>query len=77
MSYLGAAACIISTAQHARPNVIGQREPFLAQLTRSSSLVTVKSTALSNLPREAGAGVEVGVAEGVGAVCWLRIGTTR
>ena len=27
MSYLGAAACIISTAQHARPKVIGQREP--------------------------------------------------
>ena len=29
MSYLGAAMCIISTAQHANPNVRGQREPFL------------------------------------------------
>ena len=28
MSYLAAAACIISTAQHARPNVMGQREPW-------------------------------------------------
>ena len=27
MSYLGAAMCIISTAQQARPNVSGQREP--------------------------------------------------
>ena len=27
MSYLGAAMCIISTAQHARPNVKGHREP--------------------------------------------------
>ena len=25
--YLGAAKCIISTAQHARPNVIGHKEP--------------------------------------------------
>ena len=29
MSYLGAAMCIISTAQHANPNVRGHREPFL------------------------------------------------
>lgn len=26
--YLGAAKCIISTAQQARPNVIGHKEPF-------------------------------------------------
>ena len=25
--YLGAAKCIISTAQHAKPNVIGHKEP--------------------------------------------------
>ena len=28
MSYLGAAICIISTAQHASPNVRGHREPW-------------------------------------------------
>jgi len=26
-------ACIISTAQHAKPNVMGQKEPCLAQDT--------------------------------------------
>ena len=31
-SYLLTAACIISTAQQARPNVSGHREPALAQL---------------------------------------------
>ena len=29
ISYLGAAMCIISTAQHANPNVRGHKEPFL------------------------------------------------
>ena len=29
MSYLGAAMCIISTAQQANPKVRGHREPFL------------------------------------------------
>ena len=32
-SYLLTVACIISTAQHANPNVIGQKEPCLAQET--------------------------------------------
>ena len=32
-SYLGVDTCIISTAQQARPKVIGQMEPCLAQLT--------------------------------------------
>ena len=30
-SYLGAEACIISTAQQANPKVAGQKEDFLAQ----------------------------------------------
>ena len=36
-SYRAAPECIISTAQHARPNVIGHMEPLRAQLTRSST----------------------------------------
>ena len=35
-------ACIISTAQQARPKVIGHSEPDRAQLTRSFSVVTKK-----------------------------------
>ena len=46
MSYLAAAACIISTAQHARPNVMGHNDDARAQLTISSSLVTTKSALL-------------------------------
>ena len=46
ISYLLAAECIISTAQHARPNVMGQREPLRAQFTRSSTRETVYSTLL-------------------------------
>jgi hypothetical protein len=44
MSYRAAAECIISTAQQARPKVMGQREPLRAQLTRSSTLLTTYST---------------------------------
>merc|ERR1719266_1358114 len=44
MSYLGAAMCIISTAQQASPKVRGHREPFLPQLTRSSTLARAHST---------------------------------
>ena len=44
MSYLGAAMCIISTAQHARPKVSGHSELFLPQLARSSSLASAHST---------------------------------
>jgi hypothetical protein len=36
-SYRAAPECIISTAQHARPKVIGHIEPLRAQLTRSST----------------------------------------
>eukprot|EP00519_Triparma_laevis_P015307 CAMPEP_0182491424 /NCGR_PEP_ID=MMETSP1321-20130603/877_1 /TAXON_ID=91990 /ORGANISM="Bolidomonas sp., Strain RCC1657" /LENGTH=87 /DNA_ID=CAMNT_0024693705 /DNA_START=416 /DNA_END=679 /DNA_ORIENTATION=- len=47
MSYREAALCIISTAQHARPNVIGQSDPLRAQFTKSSTRLTVYSTPLS------------------------------
>lgn len=33
-SYLLTVACIISTAQHANPNVKGHKEPFLVQFTK-------------------------------------------
>jgi hypothetical protein len=36
MSYRAAAACIISTAQQAKPKVIGQTDPVLAQFTTES-----------------------------------------
>lgn len=42
-SYLEAPACIISTAQQARPKVMGQIEPALAQLTTVSNLDTTYS----------------------------------
>ena len=32
--YLGAANCIISTAQHARPNCIGHIEPYKYETER-------------------------------------------
>ena len=41
MSYLGAAMCIISTAQQARPKVRGHSEPLRPQLTRSSTLKNI------------------------------------
>ena len=44
MSYRAVALCIISTAQHARPNVMGQMDPFRAQFTNSSTFVTMNST---------------------------------
>jgi hypothetical protein len=37
MSYRDETAAIISIAQQASPNVIGQSDPFLAQLTAFSS----------------------------------------
>lgn len=43
MSYLGAAMCIISTAQQARPNVNGQIEPLRPQFRTSSRRATVQS----------------------------------
>uniref|UniRef100_T1JC09 FCP1 homology domain-containing protein n=1 Tax=Strigamia maritima TaxID=126957 RepID=T1JC09_STRMM len=46
MSYLGAAICIISTAQQANPNVSGQTEPFRPQFSKSSTLATANSAAL-------------------------------
>jgi hypothetical protein len=36
MSYRAAPACIISTAQHAKPNVIGHSDPVFAQFTTES-----------------------------------------
>lgn len=47
-SYRAAPACIISTAQHASPKVIGQMLPFRAQFTRLSTLVTTYSPALAS-----------------------------
>ena len=41
-SYLGIDVCIISTAQHARPNVIQCNEPVLAQLIKFSLEVVIK-----------------------------------
>ena len=41
-SYRGPAICIISTAQQARPNVMGQREPCLAQFAITSRLALFK-----------------------------------
>jgi len=43
MSYRGAAACIISTAHHARPKVIGQREDLRAQFANLSKPVSTYS----------------------------------
>eukprot|EP00200_Dunaliella_tertiolecta_P018709 CAMPEP_0202405494 /NCGR_PEP_ID=MMETSP1128-20130828/7160_1 /ASSEMBLY_ACC=CAM_ASM_000463 /TAXON_ID=3047 /ORGANISM="Dunaliella tertiolecta, Strain CCMP1320" /LENGTH=152 /DNA_ID=CAMNT_0049010181 /DNA_START=454 /DNA_END=909 /DNA_ORIENTATION=- len=45
-SYLEAPACIISMAQQARPNVMGQMEPERAQFTTVSSLDTTNSRLL-------------------------------
>jgi len=39
-SYLATVACIISTAQHAKPNVSGQKDPCLAQETTAFAGVT-------------------------------------
>src|SRR3954468_2891700 len=41
-SYRAAPACIISTAQHARPNVIGHSEPVRVQLISLSAVVVTK-----------------------------------
>jgi hypothetical protein len=47
MSYREETAAIISMAQQARPNVMGQREPFLAQLTAFSTVPVMTSGAPS------------------------------
>jgi hypothetical protein len=47
MSYLLIAACIISTAQQARPKVIGQREPARAQDITERTLVDTHSSFIS------------------------------
>lgn len=41
--------CIISTAQHARPNVMGHMDPFLPQFNKSSNLANVYSAKLLGL----------------------------
>lgn len=43
MSYRLIAACIISTAQHASPNVKGHMEPARAQDTNETTLVEIHS----------------------------------
>lgn len=47
-SYRDAPQCIISTAQHARPNVIGQSEPERAQFTSLSAEERTNSALLFN-----------------------------
>jgi hypothetical protein len=42
-SYRAAPVCIISTAQHARPKVIGQMEPVRAQFMSASTLDNTNS----------------------------------
>ena len=44
ISYLLVAACIISTAQHAKPKVNGHKDPALAQDTKDSTLDVNHST---------------------------------
>jgi hypothetical protein len=44
MSYRLTAACIISTAQHARPKVRGQSEPARAQAIIAVSFVDIHSS---------------------------------
>ena len=44
ISYLLAAACIISTAQHAKPKVKGQKDPALAQAIIETSFVEIHSS---------------------------------
>ena len=48
--------CIISTAQHARPNVIGQIDPRRAQFNRSSTLDITNSAVLERPAGEVDAG---------------------
>ena len=44
ISYLLTAACIISTAQQAKPNVRGHSEPALAQFINDKTLDDIHST---------------------------------
>lgn len=63
-SYRAAPVCIISTAQHASPKVIGQMEPLRAQLSRSSTFDITNSAAFE---RPVGDDVEGGLALEYGA----------
>ena len=47
MSYLLIAACIISTAQQASPNVRGQRDPARAQEITEVNFVEIHSSFIS------------------------------
>ena len=44
ISYRLTAACIISTAQHAKPKVNGHKEPALDQLIKDSVFADIHST---------------------------------
>ena len=50
-SYLGIDVCIISTAQHARPNVIQCNDPERAQLTKLSIDVVIKPLSANSFAR--------------------------
>src|SRR3569833_2731530 len=56
-------ACIISTAQQARPKVIHISEPVRAQVTRSSTAVTMKPLSASSLltPAKNGSSAPIGL----------------
>ena len=48
-SYLGIAVCIISIAQHAKPNVIQCNDPVLDHVTRLSMDVVIKPLSVKSL----------------------------
>ncbi len=51
-SYRGIDVCIISTAQHARPNVIQCNEPVLAQLIKFSLEVVIKPFSVEEITQK-------------------------
>lgn len=78
-SYLAAPVCIISTAQQARPKVIGQIDPRRAQFIRSSTFEITNSAVFDKPSAEAvegGPGREYGAGEekpsaNAGWVVWI------
>lgn len=78
-SYLAAPVCIISTAQQARPKVIGQIDPRRAQFIRSSTFEITNSAVFDKPSAEAvegGPGREYGAGDekpsaNAGWVVWI------
>ena len=71
ISYLGAAKCIISTAQHAKPKVIGHNELRRPQFTISSIFASTNSVAASILPWGLAAVAAVFFCWTMGSRLWL------